>query len=332
MKFLKIIGVCLLALILVYLAGPKPSKPHYNNQLPALPSTATELEQYVLAQEATHKLKADNQARIIWQDDSLRTPTEYAIVYLHGFSASQEEGDPVHIDFAKKIGANLYLSRLQAHGVDTTHPLASFTAEGVWNSAKEAYAIGKKIGKKVILMSTSTGGTLALKLCAEYPDIAASLLFSPNIAINDSKAWLLNNPWGKQIAEAIVGEYRVIPDTTEAYRKYWDQRYVTASVVQLQELLETTMKASLFERIKTPTLLLYFYKNEQEQDPVVKVSAMKRMFRQLSTPDSLKKEIALPNVGNHVIGSWVKSKDLNSVHLACEAFAKDVLRIPITQN
>ena len=332
MKFLKITGIILLALIVVYLAGPKPAKPRFNNELPAIPAEALALEKYVADQEAKHKLKPDNQARIVWHNDSTKAVTEYAVVYLHGFSASQEEGDPVHLDFARKIGANLYLSRLQAHGLDTTHPLASFTAEVIWNSAKEAYAIGKQIGKKVILMSTSTGGTVALKLCAEYPDIAASLLFSPNIAINDSKAWMLNNPWGKQIAEAIVGEFRVIPDTTEAYAKYWDRRYVTYSVVQLQELLETTMKASLFERIKTPTLLLYYYKNEQEQDPVVKVSAMKRMFSQLSTPDSLKRQVALPNVGNHVIGSWVKSKDLNSVHLACEAFAKDILRIPLSQE
>jgi pimeloyl-ACP methyl ester carboxylesterase len=290
------------------------------------------LEEYVALQESKHTLKPDNQARIVWFNDSLHAPTEYVVVYLHGFSASQEEGDPVHLDFAKKIGANLYLSRLDAHGIDTTHPLGNFTAEGLWNSAKEAYAIGKQLGKKVILMSTSTGGTVALKLCAEYPEIAASILMSPNIAINDSKAWMLNNPWGKQIAEAIVGKFRVVEDTTQTYAKYWNNRYLTTSVVQLEELLETTMKASVFERIKTPTLLLYYYKSEQEQDPVVKVSAMKRMFSQLGTPDSLKRQVALPNVGNHVIGSWIKSKDLNSVHLACESFAREILHLPLTEN
>lgn len=331
MKFLKFLGIALLVLIGVYLAGPRPSTPRYSNDLPIVPDSAQQLEQYVADQESKFKLKPDNEARIVWFNDSTKAVTEYAVVYLHGFSASQEEGDPVHLDFAKKIGANLYLSRLDAHGIDTTHPLASFTAEGWWNSSKQAYAIGKKLGKKVILMSTSTGGTTALKLCAEYPEIAASILMSPNIAINDSKAWLLNNPWGKQIAEGIVGKFRMIPDTTENYKRYWDQRYVTASAVQLEELLETTMKASLFERIKTPTLLLYFYKNEQEQDPVVKVSAMKRMFSQLSTPDSLKRAVALPNVGNHVMGSWVKSKDLNSVQLAFEDFARQTLRIPIAQ-
>jgi esterase/lipase len=179
------------------------------------------------------------------------------------------EGDPVHRQFAKHFGCNLYLSRLQAHGVDTTDPLGNFTAEGLWNSAVEALAIGKRLGKKVILMSTSTGGTLALKLATIYPDIAGLFLFSPNIEINDNKAWLLNNPWGLQIAKSIVGDMRTVSDTTAIYARYWNYQYKTSSVVQLQELLETTMKASVFEKVTQPTLLLYYYKTEKEQDPVV---------------------------------------------------------------
>jgi esterase/lipase len=235
------------------------------------------------------------------------------------------EGDPVHRNLAKKFGYNLYLSRLDDHGVDTSAPLSKFTAEGLWNSALEAVAIGKKLGKKVVLLSTSTGGTLALKLAAEFPDIAASILLSPNIEINDNKAWLLNNPWGYQIAKAIVGEMRTVSDTTAAYARYWNYQYKTSSVVQLQQLLETTMKASLFERIKQPTLLLYYFKNKQEQDPVVKVAAMKRMFRQLGTPDSLKIAMALPNTGDHVLASPIKSKDITSVENACTDFAIRVL-------
>ena len=50
--------------------------------------------------------------------------------------------------------------------------MINLTADKLWNSAKEAYAIGRQLGKKVILIATSTGGTLALKLAAEYPDIA----------------------------------------------------------------------------------------------------------------------------------------------------------------
>ena len=34
----------------------------------------------------------------------------------------------------------------------------------------------------------------------------ALILLSPNIAINNDKAWLLNNHWGVQIAEMVTGK------------------------------------------------------------------------------------------------------------------------------
>src|SRR5262249_34195159 len=158
---------------------------------------------------------------------------------------------------------------------------------------------GKKLGKKVILMSTSTGGTLSLKLAAEYPDIAGLILLSPNIAINDNLAWIANNHWGLQVARMVKGKYNDYYDTVAINNKYWYNKYRIEAVTELQELLETTMKSSLFERVKQPTLLLYYYKDEQHQDPQVRVSAMKRMFRQLGTPDSLKREAAIPNADAH---------------------------------
>ena len=327
MKALKALAIIVLLLIIVYLAGPRPGRTQYSTVLPTVPDSAMALKWYVDSQEASYKLKPGNEAKIIWNNDSLKNQTEYAVVYLHGFSASQMEGDPVHRDFAKRFGCNLYLSRLQDHGIDTTSPLGKFTAEGLWNSALQALAIGKKLGKKVLLMSTSTGGTLSLKLAAEFPEIAGLILLSPNIEINDNKAWMLNNPWGGQIAEMIIGKYRKVPDTTALYAKYWNNRYLTSSVVQLEQLLETTMKASVFEKVTQPLLLLYYYKNEQEQDPVVKVSAMKRMYRQVGTPDSLKKQLALPNTGDHVLGSPIRSKDVKSVETACYEFAENTLKI-----
>ena len=327
MKFLKWLGIITLLLIVVYFLGPRPSTPKYTTELPAVPADAEDLEKYVYTIESKHKLKPDNEARIMWFNDSAKQQTEYAVVYLHGFSASQEEGDPVHYEFAQKFGCNLYLSRLDAHGIDTTEPLANFTAEGIWNTAKEAYAIGKQLGKKVILMSTSTGGTLALKLAAEYPDIAGLILLSPNIAINDANAWLLNNHWGLQIAHWVTGKHRTVSDTTAIYAQYWNNRYVTASLVQLEELLETTMKESTFRKVKQPVLLLYYYKDEEHQDDIVKVSSMKRMFEQLSTPANLKRQMAIPNAGDHVIGSYIKSKDLETVNSECEKFATEVLKM-----
>ncbi len=327
MKFLKGFGIFLFLLIVVYFLGPQPSPPKLSTELPSVPADPTALENYINAVESKHKLKPDNEARILWWHDSLKEKTEYAIVYLHGFSASQEEGDPVHYSFAQKFGCNLYLARLEDHGVDTTDPLANVSADRMWNSAKEAYAIGKQLGRKVILMSTSTGGTLALKLCAEYPEIVANIMLSPNIAINDGNAWMLNNHWGMQIAQLVEGKTRVVDDTTAQYARYWNNSYSTKSLVQLEELIECTMKESLFRKVKQPSLLLYYYKDKKHQDQVVKVSAMKRMFAQLSTPDNLKRQVAIPNAGDHVIGSYVRSKDIETVQNECEKFAVEVLQL-----
>src|SRR5215210_8553699 len=184
MKLLKWLGIIVALLIVVYFLGPKPSSPVYAADLPKLPVEAVALEKYIADKEGLHHLKKDNEARIMWLNDSLKQVTEYAVVYIHGFSASQEEGDPVHYDFAKKFGCNLFLNRLEDHGIDTIEPLVNVTADRLWNSAKEAYAIGRQLGKKIILMATSTGATLALKLAAEFPDIAGLILLSPNIAIN----------------------------------------------------------------------------------------------------------------------------------------------------
>lgn len=181
-------------------------------------------------------------------------------------------------------------------------------------------------------MATSTGGTVALKLAAEYPDIAGLILLSPNIAINDGNAWLLNNHWGLQIAEMVEGKHRTVDDTTALYAQYWNNRYATQSLVQLEELIETTMKESTFKKVKQPVLLLYYYKDKQHQDPVVKVSAMKRMFQQLGTPEILKRQVAIPNAGDHVIGSYVKSKDLKTVEEECEKFVAEVLGLKEIQH
>src|SRR5690348_7532510 len=164
----KLLFVCIpiVLLAIVYFSGSKPDAPIYSKTMPSVPSDPASLEQYISQQESKHKLKPNNEARIVWADSS-KKKTEYSIVYLHGFSASQMEGDPIHRDFAKEFGCNLYLTRLADHGIDTTEVLLQFTADRFWESSKEALAIGKAIGDKVILMSTSTGGTTAILLAAE---------------------------------------------------------------------------------------------------------------------------------------------------------------------
>lgn len=327
MRIFKRVLFVVAVLFIVYLLGPKPETPVYGTDLPTIPASADSLTQYILSAESRHKIKPDNEARIIWNNDSIKNKTEYAIVYLHGFSASQEEGNPVHRNLAKQFGANLYLSRLSQHGIDTSDALLNMTAGSLWETAKEAFAIGKQLGNKVIVMGTSTGATLALQLAAAYPEIAGLVLLSPNIAINDANAWITNNPWGLQIARLVKGgKLNIVPNKTAIYKKYWNDQYRLEAVAELEELLETTMNETTFKKINQPMLTLFYYKNEQEQDPVVKVSAMKKMFEQVSTPSSLKKMIPIPNVGNHVLGSPIQSKDIVTVEKEAVLFLKQVMR------
>ena len=327
-RFLKIIAALVAVLAAVYFLGPKPAAPIYNNNLIQVPSDAASLEAYVASNEAKHQVKPDNEARIVWANDSTKAKTHYVIVYLHGFSASQEEGNPVHRNIAKQFGCNMYLARLSEHGIDTTDALVNMTATSLWESAKEAYAIGKQLGDKVILMGTSTGGTVALELASNFEDVAGLVLYSPNIAINNPSAFLTNNPWGLQIARMVIGgKENIIKNKPPEFKKYWNDHYRLESIVELQELLETTMIPSHFNKIKCPLLTLYYFKDEKNQDPVVKVSAMKEMFEAVATPANLKRMIPIPEAGNHVLASPIQSNDIVTVEKETALFLEQVMQI-----
>ncbi len=330
MKFLKIISILILSLVAAYFLGPHPATPKYSKVLPIVPEL-NQIVSYVSTQEAAHKLRPNNEARIVWANDSFKQKTNYSMVYLHGFSASQEEGNPVHRNISKAFGCNLYLSRLDEHGIDTSEQLLNLNADDYWESAKQALAIGKQLGEKVILMGTSTGGTQALQLAAAFPnDVAGIILYSPNIAIFDGNATLLNNPWGLQIARMVKkSNYNDPEDMRPIYKQYWNKPYRLEALVALEEMVESSMTKETFEKVKQPTLMIYYYKDEQHQDNVVKVSAMIKMFAQLSTPDNLKRSVALPKTENHVIASPIKSNDIESVENETKKFLVEVMKLPV---
>jgi len=327
MRKLKIGFFISINIAAIYLLGPHPEKPFFDDVLPYI-SNQISIDDYVSEMESNFKIKDNNEAKIIWADSSHQV-TEYAIVYLHGFSASQMEGDPVHRNIAKQFKCNLYLARLAEHGLTGSDAMLNLTAENLWVSAKEAYAIGKKIGKKVILMSTSTGGTLSLKLAANFPEIAGLILYSPNIEINNPSAFLLNDPWGLQIARMVQGgKFNNVAYTHKDFPKYWNPHYRLEATVALENLIEATMKEPLFKKITQPCLALYYYKDEAHQDKVVKVTATQRMFSQISTPDYLKVIKAMPKTGNHVLASPLVSKDAEGVEKETAKFiAEKIIKV-----
>lgn len=326
-KFLRLLGLVLLGLIILFVIGPSPARPHLRADVPAVSSNLPTLEAMINRREKSlPNIKPDNESRIIWLD-SVPRKTEYCVVYLHGFTASWAEGEPIHREFAQRYGCNLYIPRLYAHGLSGKDDLLAFQADSLMASAVEALAVGRQLGEKVILMSTSTGGTLSLLLAAAHPDIAGVIAYSPNIAIANSAAFLLNGPWGLQIARQVYGSNYRTYEAPEAYQKYWTTTYRLEALVELENLLEYGMTESTFSQVHQPFFLGYYYKNDEEQDQVVSVAAMQEMFRQLATPDEWKREVAFPEAGDHIIASYLKSKDLDSVRKATFSFAEEVLKL-----
>ncbi|MEM1259350.1 MAG: alpha/beta hydrolase [Bacteroidota bacterium] len=326
LRSIKFLAIVIVVLTLVYLLGPKVAPPDLDTTLPTVTSDLHQLEREILDREASiQNIRLDNEARILWAD-SIPKRTEYSIVYLHGWSASQKEGDPIHTETAKRYGCNLYLSRLTGHGLREEEPMLDLTADQLFQSAKEAIAIGKQLGKKVILMSTSTGGTLALPLAGGDPDIAALILYSPNVEIFDPLAKLLSKPWGLQLAQLVTGkDYHEFDNRTPLRDQYWTTKYRLEALTQLQALLDETMVEATFKAVTQPVFLGYYYKDDIHQDSVVSVPAMLEMFGQLGTAPHLKEKVALSNVGDHVMASYINSKDLEAVRKETFGFLEEVL-------
>jgi hypothetical protein len=137
---------------------------------------------------------------------------------------------------------------------------------------------------------------------------------------------MLAKPWGLQLARMVKGgDYHEFAKVTEQDRKYWTTKYRVEALTQLQVLVDETMKEETFERVAQPVFLGYYYKDEIHQDSTVSVPAMLEMFEQLGTPEAKKRKVAFPNVGAHVMTSYITSKDLVSVKRETNSFIEDVL-------
>lgn len=330
LKLIKGFGIFLLLMVIIYALGPIVRFDKVNGKIAAIDVPLEGLADYVAIHEAqVANLKEGNEAHIVWADSVRKTP--YCIVYLHGFSASPKEGDPIHRQIAARYGCNLYLARIAGHGIDDKDIFATLTPQSMIESAKEAIAIGKALGEKVILMSCSTGGTFSIYLSAMNPDdIAAQILYSPNIELVNPLTALLTMPWGLEIATEIEGEYRKQEFPQDSpIPAYNTTNYRIEGVIALQALLEETMTEEVFKQVKQPYFLGYYYKNEEEQDPVVSVEAMLNFDQHTQTTPAQKQVVAFPDVKTHVIPSGLHSEDLEAVYEATCRFMEEVLGLMV---
>ena len=327
MKVLRGFAIFFLLLGALYLVGPRVETPELNESPVSVPSDLMSLEQWITEKEnALGNVRSGNASQIIF-NDSVPKKTKFSVLYLHGFTASGREGEPVHRDIAKALGANLYIPRLYGHGLEETEPMLGFNNEDFWESGKEALAVAKQLGEKVIVLGTSHGGSLSLSLATD-PDIAALCLFGPNIAVYDPKAKLLSKPWGLQIARLVKGgNYHHMVTSNEEKKNYWTTKARLESLIHMQKFLDVKMRKATFKKVQAPVFLGYYYKNDSLQDQVVSVPAMLEMYDQLGTPQHLKQKKAFPEAGDHVLTSYLSTENYEAVTREVLQFLSDKLNI-----
>jgi len=325
-KFGKYFGILLLLLIIVYLFGPGPSSPELTQQLPEVPSDLISLKEMIYQRESGDSVRPGNEGFIAFAQPEAPQKTPYCFLYLHGFSASPEEGAPLHRELAERYGCNLYVPRLAHHGLTDEERLLNYTVENAVGSAKEALAIAEQLGDSVILLTCSTGGTLGIYLATGEHKISAILAYSPNAGMFRADSYLLNKPWGLQISRMVIGSDYYTWEGDAYTQAHWYTKYRLEALTQLQEMIETTMTEETFAAVEVPFFMGYF-ESETARDSVVSLEAMKEMYDQLGTPVAKKQKMAFPNAGAHVICSKHKSGDYDDVKAASIAFLEETLNL-----
>ena len=290
MKVLKrIIWSCVSVLLLVtafYYSGPTSAPPHYDVSFPAVHTPLELINDSLLNYDRHLNAEPCALSSVVWQDGERES--EYVVLYLHGFSATQHEGDSVRFWIAERLKANAYYPRIAGHGLQEEDSIryATYTATAAWEKAKRDFALATTLGKKVIIMSCSTGTPLALKLAATFPNKVHALVnYSPNIRLHDPLAALVNGPWGLELLKWTSGQnYRDLAPREDGIIEECKHRsYCWESVVQMQWLLETTMLESTFKAVTTPSLTMMWNESDDMRDKVVSVDKAQWMHENLGS-------------------------------------------------
>ncbi|MGO4643119.1 alpha/beta hydrolase [Mesorhizobium sp. 2RAF45] len=240
---------------------------------------------------------------IVWANPMVHAKTPLSIVYIHGFSASKGEVRPLPDDVADLLDANLFYTRLTGHGQDG----AAMTQGSVnaWiNDYEEALAIGRAIGDKVIVISTSTGGSLAAWAAtqpAASNGVAAIAFISPNFGVKASGAEILTMPWGKQIAELVIGKERSFVARNALHEKFWTIKYPVAATLPMQALTELAYRAPV-EKADIPALFIF-----SDSDKVVRPDRTREIAGRWGAPHELVPVDDTGDPDNHVIAGDVLS-------------------------
>lgn len=317
----RVAAALVVAVIGVAIAlGPRPSFDDAWVE-PALPR---DVSAYVDSVEASVPgVRPGDEAGIVWADPGGRRRTPVALVYLHGFSADRHEIEPVMTELGRELGANVFFARLAGHGRDGP-AMAEATVEDWLADAAEAVAIGGRIGEQVVLVGTSTGGTLATWAVARPESdgrVDALILMSPNFQPGDRTSRVLLWPWGGSLARLAVGPERCFTPDNAAQQRHWTTCYPTAALSPMMALVQHVRTMEL-SRVDIPVLLVY-----SPDDQVVDPGETERLLAGLTGAELHTHIVAsASDPASHVLAGDVLSPETNdTVRAVIGAFVEEVL-------
>ena len=195
--------------------------------------------------------------RVIWAGTP-EAKTPFSVLYVHGFSATSEEIRPVPDDIAAALGANLVFTRLAGHGRGSD-AMAEPTVNDWMQDVAEALAVARAVGDEVVVISTSTGGTL-MALAELDPalreDVVAQIFVSPNFALHGAMERILSLPAARIWAPWVAGAERNFEPKSEGHKTYWTTRYPTVALIPMAAAVRTVQKQD-WSVAQTPALFWY---------------------------------------------------------------------------
>ncbi|WP_233270352.1 alpha/beta hydrolase [Chachezhania sediminis] len=251
--------------------------------------------------------------RVVWAGPR-ETRTPVSILYVHGFSASSEEIRPVPDQIATALGANLVYTRLTGHG-RTGAAMAEATARAWMQDMAEGIAAARAVGDRVVVIGTSTGGTLALAAALDpdlSKDVAAVVLVSPNLGVNSPVARFMTWPFARHLMALTSGRIRHVEGRTSAQEDYWTNDYPISAVTVMAALVKAVNALDAGQG--TAPLLVRF----SDDDQVVVAADTRAFVDRWGGPVTLQ---AVPgdridDPWNHVIAGDLASPNQNAPAVA----------------
>lgn len=246
----------------------------------AAASLPEDLDRYLAEKEAqVGGITSGAEKRIIWAV-AAGVQTDFSVVYLHGFSGTSEEIRPVPDLVAAALGANLFYTRYAGHGLGGPR-LAGPSVQNWVDDTAEALAIGRRIGKRVIVIATSTGGTLAAE-AALQPDMVegmAGIIFvSPNFGLRPMAGRLLTMGGVRTWGPIVAGDERCFDPVNDRQKTFWTTCYPTLALLPMAALAQHAGAAD-YSGATVRALFLF-----SEADQVVSPDAIKRVAASWGAP------------------------------------------------